>query len=160
MTVENLAGVSFWLAEENLIPDDPILALVRTGARNADVTAGVAATCNAANGNITLRLGKQPTTRAGQSATFKVRSGAGARDVNGKFEQKRGATDADFVFPISSADLLALGQPDMVSFVTDQGEVQWALVKQADAQVQAKYVGSLKDFQKAAADFLNYCNPK
>ena len=54
----------------------------------------------------------------------------------------------------------ALGQLDMVSLVSDQGEVQWALVKSPTATPQAKYVGSLKNFSTAASDFLNYCNPK
>ena len=48
----------------------------------------------------------------------------------------------------------------MVSFVSDRGEVEWALVKNTTAQVQAKYVGSLAGFGAAASDFLNYCNPK
>ena len=48
----------------------------------------------------------------------------------------------------------------MVSFVIDRGEVEWALVKNTTAQVQAKYVGSLAGFGAAASDFLNYCNPK
>jgi len=38
--------------------------------------------------------------------------------------------------------------------------VEWALVKNTAAQVQAKYVGSLTGFGAAASDFLNYCNPK
>ena len=64
------------------------------------------------------------------------------------------------MFPISSADLVALGQLDMVSFVSDKGEVEWSLVKDAGAQVQAKYIGSMKEFAGATRDFLNFCNPK
>ena len=30
----------------------------------------------------------------------------------------------------------------------------------ATAQVQAKYIGSLKNYSAATRDFLNYCNPK
>ncbi len=159
-TIANMAATTFWLAEENLIPDDPVLALVNTGAKNADTNAGMAVVCKAANGSMTVRLGKQPASRVGQAATFKLRAGPGARDIAGKFEANRRSPDADFVFPISSADMLAMGQLDMVSFVSDQGDAQWALVKNPGAQVQAKYVGSLKDFSTAARDFLNYCNPK
>jgi hypothetical protein len=160
MTLSNMAATTFWLAEENLIPDDPILALVNNGARNADTTAGIAVICKAANGSMSFHLGKQPATRVGQSATFKLRAGAGARDIEGKFEVNRRSPDADFVFPITAADLLAMGQLDMISLVSDQGEVQWALVKSPTATPQAKYVGSLKNFSTAAHDFLNYCNPK
>lgn len=160
VTVANMAATTFWLAQENLIPDDPVLALVNTGARNTDTTAGVAVICKAANGNMYMRLGKQPAARVGQAATFKLRAGPGARDIEGKFETNRRSPEADFVFPITSADLLALGQLDMVSLVNDQGEVQWAFVKSPTATPQAKYVGSLKDFSTAAHDFLNYCNPK
>ena len=159
-TVANMAATTFWLAEENLIPDDPVLALVNNGARNTDTTAGVAVICKAANGNIFFHIGKQSATRVGQSATFKLRAGPGARDIEGKFEVNRRSPDADFVFPITSADLLAMGQLDMISMVSDQGEVQWAFVKSPTATPQAKYVGSLKNFSTAAHDFLNYCNPK
>lgn len=160
MTVANMAATTYWLAEEKLIPDDPVLALVNTGATNTDTTAGVAVVCKAANGNMSMRLGKQPASRVGQSATFTLRAGPGARDIPGRFETNRRSPDADFVFPITSADLLAMGQLDMVSLLSDQGEVQWAFVKNPAAQVQAKYVGSLRDFSPAARDFLNYCNPK
>lgn len=160
MTVSNMAATTSWLAEENLIPDDPILALVNTGARNADKTAGLAVICKAANGSMSFHLGKQPAARIGQTATFKLRAGPGARDIEGKFAANRNSPDADFVFPITSADLLAMGQLDMVSFVSDQGEVQWALVKSPTATPQAKSIGSLNNFSPAAHDFLNYCNPK
>lgn len=159
-TLMNMAGSTTWVAEEKLIPDDPVMALVNSGVVDTDMSVGVTAVCKAANGNISLRLGKQPGTRLGQTATFKVRSGAAARDVSGRFEASRMAGETDFVFPISSADLLAIGQPDIVSFVADTGDVQWALVKSADAPVQARYVGSLRNFATAARDFLNYCNPK
>ncbi len=159
-TVANLAGSTWWYAEEKLIPDDPVLALVNDGSTDTDQAAGVSAVCRAANGNISLHIGKQPGARLGQTATFRVRAGASARDVAGKFQAGARAGETDFVFPITSADLLAMGQQEMVSFVSDQGETQWALVKQADAQVQARYVGSMKNFSRAAADFLNYCNPK
>ncbi len=160
VTVANMAATTSWLAQENLIPDDPVLALVNAGARNTDTTAGIAVICKAANGNMFFHLGKQAATRVGQAATFKLRAGAGARDIEGKFEANRRSPDADFVFPITSADLLAMGQLDMISLVSDQGEVQWALVKSPTATPQAKYIGSLKNFSPAAQDFLNYCNPK
>ena len=160
VTIANMAATTFWLAEEKLIPEDPTLALVNTGAKNTDTTAGVAVICRAANGSISVHLGKQPAARIGQSATFKLRAGPGARDIEGKFEANRRSPDADFVFPITSADLLAMGQLDMISLVSDQGDVQWAFVKSPTATPQAKYVGSLKNFSTAASDFLNYCNPK
>jgi hypothetical protein len=157
-TISNMAAITSWWAEEKLIPEDPALALVVTGIRDTDKNAGVYAECNAANGAITMHLGKQ-AGRTG-SATFKVRAGAGTRDINGKFSTKASTNETSFTFPVTSADLLALGQPDMVSFVSDRGEVEWALVKNTTAQVQAKYVGSLAGFGAAASDFLNYCNPK
>ena len=158
-TISNMAASTSWFAEEKLIPENPALALVMNGMMDTDKSAGVFAECNAANGNITMHLGKQAAGRMGD-ATFKVRAGAGTRDISGKFQMMRGSSDVTFAFPVSSADLLALGQPDMVSFVSDQGEVQWALVKNPATQVQAKYVGSLTGFGRAASDFLNYCNPK
>jgi len=157
-TISNMAASTSWWAEEKLIPENPALALVMTGVRDTDKSAGVYAECNAANGAITMHLGKQ-AGRAG-SATFKVRAGAGTRDIDGRFSTRVSTNETSFTFPVSSADLLALGQPDMVSFVSDRGEVEWALVKNTGAQVQAKYIGSLTGFGTAAADFLNYCNPK
>ena len=103
---------------------------------------------------------KQDPARAGQSATFRLRTGASARDISGKFEVIRRSPDTHFSFPITSADLLGLGQLDIVSIVSDKGEVEWSLVKDASAPVQAKHIGSLKDFETAARDFLVYCNPK
>lgn len=160
ITVANLAPTTWWYAEEKLIPEDPVLALLNDGVMDTDKTVGVAVVCKAANGNMTLRLGKQPGAKLGQTATFRVRAGASAREVNGKFEAGGRAGESDFVFPITSAELMAFAQPDLVSFVSDEGDVQWALVKQPDTQVQARYIGSLKGFSKAANDFLNYCNPK
>jgi hypothetical protein len=160
VTVANLAATTWWYAEDKLIPEDPVLALVNDGVENTDQTAGLSVVCRAANGTMAMHIGKQPGTRLGQTATFKVRSGASTRDVEGKFQAGPKAGESDFVFPITSADLLALGQPDMVSFVSDQGEVQWALVKQPGVSVQAKYIGSMKGFAREAGDFLVYCNPK
>ena len=160
VTVSNVAATTTWLAEEKLIPDDPVMALVNNGARDTDISAGISVQCKAANGTMAIHLGKQPATRVGQTATFRLRAGPGVRDIEGKFVANPRAPEADFVFPVSTADLLALGQLDMISFVTDQGEVQWAFVKDATAPVQAKYIGSLKNYPAATRDFLNYCNPK
>ena len=81
-----------------------------------------------------------------------ARTGASARDISGKFEVIRRSPDTHFSFPITSADLLGLGQLDIVSIVSDKGEVEWSLVKDASAPVQAKHIGSLKDFETAARD--------
>jgi hypothetical protein len=160
VTLLNIAATSQWAAEENLVPDDPMLALVGAGVSVTDNPQGVHATCNAANGGITMRVGKQDITRVGQSATYRIRSGATTREVNGKFEASRRTPDANFAFTISSADLLGIGQLDMISFLSDKGEVEWTLVKDPAAPVQAKYIGSLKGFEPAARDFLVFCNPK
>ena len=68
--------------------------------------------------------------------------------------------DADFVFPIKQADLLALSKLDTVSVLSDTGEVQWAFVKDPATQVQAKYIGSLKNMPKQTENFMVFCNPK
>lgn len=160
VTIANLAATTWWYAEDKLIPEDPVLALVNDRVQDTDQSVGLSVVCKAANGSMSMRIGKQPGTRLGQTATFKVRSGAAARDISGKFEAARTAGETNFVFPITSADLLALGQPEMVSFVSDQGDVEWALVKQPGVQAQAKYIGAMKGFDAAARDFLAYCNPK
>ncbi len=160
VTVANMAATTHWLADERLMPQDPLLALVNNSSNTVDSHAGVLISCNAANGKITARLGKQSATRVGQSATYSLRTGAGARPLEGKFETNPKSPDADFVFPLVSADLIAMGQLDMISVLTDQGEAQWAFVKDPAAQVQAKYVGSLKDLSSQARDFIEFCNPK
>jgi hypothetical protein len=48
----------------------------------------------------------------------------------------------------------------MVSVLTDQGEAQWAFVRDPAAQVNAKYVASLKGMAQQSLDYLNFCNPK
>jgi sensor domain CHASE-containing protein len=55
---------------------------------------------------------------------------------------------------------LAISKLDTVSIVSDTGEVQWAFVKDAAAQVQAKYIASLKNMPKQTEDFIVFCNPK
>jgi hypothetical protein len=155
----NIAGTSQWVAEERLMPQDPILALVNAGG-TVESPAGFYMTCNPANGTITAHLGKQPATRIGQSATYRIRMGAEAKPVEGKFETNPKAADADFVFPLQSIDIRTMAQLDMVSVLTDQGEAQWAFVRDPAAQVNAKYVASLKGMAQQSLDYLNFCNPK
>jgi hypothetical protein len=155
----NIAGNSQWEAEERLMPQDPILALIMSGG-SVENPAGFYMTCNPANGSITARLGKQPSARVGQTAVYRIRLGAEAKVIEGKFETNTKNPDADFVFPMTSADLRALGSMDLVSVVTDAGEVQWAFVKDPAAQVQARYVASLKNLAAQTCDYLVYCNPK
>jgi hypothetical protein len=155
----NIASTSQWVAEERLMPQDPILALINAGG-SVDNPAGFAMTCNPANGTITARLGKQPTARVGQSATYRIRMGAEAKSVEGKFETNPKSPEADFVFPLASVDVRTMSQLDIVSVLTDQGEVQWAFVRDPAAQVQAKYIGSLKDMAQQSRDYLEFCNPK
>ena len=159
-TVANLATSTHWVAEEKLMPEDPVLSLVANGSADADASQGVVIKCNAANGKISFHLGKQAAARVGQTATYKLRTGASARDIEGTFQANKKANDTEFVFPIASADLMGMSQLDMVSVLGDQGEVQWAFVKDPAATVQAKYIGSMKDLGTASRDFLTYCNPK
>jgi hypothetical protein len=158
-TLANMAATTAWVAEERLLPQDPILALVNAGGSISN-PAGFYMTCNPANGTITARLGKQPATRVGQTATYRLRMGAEAKPFEGKFETNPRAPEADFVFPIASVDVRTMSQLDMVSVLTDQGEVQWAFVRDPAAQVQAKYIASLKDMAQQSRDYLEFCNPK
>ena len=159
-TVMNIAGSTQWSAEERLMPQDPILALVTTTAGSVDNPQGFWMTCNPANGTITARLGKQPSARVGQTATYRIRMGAEAKSFEGKFQPSPKSPDTDFVFPIASVDVRTMAQLDMVSVLTDQGEAQWAFVRDPAAQVQARYVASLKDMAAQSRDYLEYCNPK
>jgi hypothetical protein len=156
----NIASTTQWKAEERLMPQDPILALVNTTAGSVDNPAGFYLTCNPANGTIVGRLGKQPGNRVGQSATYRIRMGVEAKSVEGKFETNPKSPEPDFVFPLGSVDVRTMAQLDMVSVVTDQGEAQWAFVRDPGAQVQAKYVASLKDMAAQSRDFMEFCNPK
>jgi hypothetical protein len=158
-TILNIAGTSQWEADERLMPSDPILALINTGG-SVDAPAGFYMTCNPANGSITARLGKQPSARVGQTAVYRIRMGAEAKVVEGKFETNTKSPDADFVFGLASADVRRISELDMVSVLTDQGEVQWAFVKDPGTIVQARYVASLRNMQQQARDFSAYCNPK
>jgi hypothetical protein len=155
----NIAATSQWEAEERLMPQDPILALIMSGG-SVEQPAGFYMTCNPANGSITARLGMQPSARVGQTAVYRIRMGAEAKVVEGKFETNTKNPNADFVFPLTSADLRGMAGMDMVSVVTDAGDVQWAFVKDPAAPVQARYVASLKNLAQQSRDYLVYCNPK
>jgi hypothetical protein len=158
-TAMNIASTTQWKAEERLMPQDPILALVNAGG-SVDNPAGFFMTCNPANGTITARLGKQSAARIGQTATYRIRMGVEAKPVEGKFETNPKSPEADFVFPLASTDVRTMAQLDLVSVLTDQGEVQWAFVRDPAAQVQAKYVASLKDMAAQSRDYMEFCNPK
>lgn len=158
--LENMAATTHWAADERLLPQDPILALVRTGG-SVNAPAGLSMTCNPDNGRITARLGKQPASKAGQEATFTLRLGAAAEKLEGRFVASPRTGDADFVFPLESVTLRTMAQLDSVSFVTDAGEVQWTLVRDPNAAItNAKYVASLKDLNAASQSYLVFCNPK
>jgi hypothetical protein len=158
-TALNIAATSHWVAEERLMPQDPILALVSTSG-SVDAPVGFYMTCNPANGTITARLGKQPSARVGQTATYRIRMGVDAKPVEGKFETNPKSPEADFVFPLASVDVRTMAQLDMISVSTDQGEVQWAFVRDPATAVQAKYVASLKDMAAQSRDYMEFCNPK
>jgi hypothetical protein len=157
--VLNIAGTSSWNAEERLLPQLPILALVN----NSDPVsnpAGFSMTCNPDNGTITARLGKQPAARVGQSATYKLKLGKDTRPIEGKFAANPKGGDADFVFPLESVALRTMAQLDQFGFDTDQGEAQWAFVRDPAAQVNARYVASVKNLNTESASYLVFCNPK
>jgi hypothetical protein len=155
----NIAATSSWAADERLMPQDPILALIDAGG-SVGAPAGFSTTCNPDNGAMTARLGKQSSTRVGQSATFQMRVDGKASMVEGKFEANAKSPDADFVFPIKSADLRGMAAANQVSFQTDGGELQWAFVKDPAATVSAKYIASLKGLPAESQSYIVYCNPK
>ncbi len=155
----NLAATSQWTAEERLLPQQPILALVGQSGQLSEPV-GFSMTCNPDDGKITARLGRQPSNRVGQSATYRLRLGAEARQVNGKFEASGRPTDSDFVFGLDSPTLRSMAGADMFSMITDGGEVQWSFVKDPATQVQAKYVGSTKNLATESQAYLVFCNPK
>lgn len=157
--VMNMAATTSWTAEERLLPQHPILALVgENGQLNSQ--AGFSMTCNPDSGAITARLGKQDAARIGQSATYRLRLGAEARPLEGVFAATPGSLEADFVFPLESVTLRTMAQLDLVSIVTDRGEVQWALVRDPNVQVQAKYIASLRGMAAESQNYLVFCNPK
>jgi hypothetical protein len=156
--VLNIAATSSWIAEERLLPQLPILALVNNSDQVSN-PAGLSMTCNPDNGQITARLGKQAAARVGQSATYKLKLGKDSKSIEGKFANAKGG-DVDFVFPLESVTLRTMAQLDEVAFDTDQGEAQWAFVRDPGMQVKAKYVASLKNLNTASASYLIFCNPK
>lgn len=156
----NLAASSTWLAEERLLPQQPILAVIPDGG-SVNAPVGLVMTCNPDNGVITARLPKQDGARAGKEATFKMKVGAAAaEEIDGKFELNARTQDASFVFPIKTQAVQAIAKANDVSFTTDAGEMQWAFVKDPAAQPRARYIGSLKNAGPQAGNFLVYCNPK
>ena len=158
-TVLNIAATSSWNAEERLLPQQPILALVNN---HDPVTspAGFSMTCNPDNGVITARLGKQPAARVGQSATYKLKLGSDSRPIEGKFAANAKSGDADFVFPLESVTLRTMAQLDQIAFITDQGETQWAFVRDPATPAKAAYIASLKNLNTESASYLIFCNPK
>jgi hypothetical protein len=155
----NIAATTQWMAEERLLPQQPILALVGQGG-SVDKPAGVSMTCNPDNGAIKGRLGKQAAARVGQSARYTLRLGAQAKTLDGVFQAGGTAGEADFVFDMDAVTLRQMGQLDVASFVSDQGQVEWALVRDPAAQVSAKTVASLKNLNAEAQSWMTYCNPK
>lgn len=156
-TVMNAASNTHWMAEERLLPQQPILAMVQN-AGGVDAPVGFWMTCNPDNGAIKAHLARQDASRVGQTAVYTMRMGAQAMPLPGKFET--GAGGSNFTFDWDSMGLRSVAQLDMVSFASDKGEVEWAFVRDPSAAVNAKYIGSLKDMARASQDFLNYCNPK
>lgn len=155
----NLAATSQWTAEERLLPQQPVLALVGQSGQLTEPV-GFSMTCNPDDGKITARLSRQPSNRVGQSAMFRLRLGAEAKQIEGKFEASGRPTDADFVFALDSPTLRAMAGADMFSMITDGGEVQWSFVKDPATPVQARFVGSTKNLAQESAAYLVFCNPK
>lgn len=156
----NFAATSQWVSEERLLPLDPILALVgASGSVNDQL--GLSMTCNPDNGKITARLGRQPAARVGQNVIYRLRLGAEATPVEGRIEPARmGGAEPEFVFEMKADTVRAMAALDTASVVTDGGEVQWSFVKDPAASVQARYVGSLRNFGAESQAWLVFCNPK
>ncbi|MEZ5937966.1 MAG: hypothetical protein R3C52_07075 [Hyphomonadaceae bacterium] len=156
-TMMNIAATSGWKAEERLLPQQPILALTPDGG-SVETPAGLAVTCNPDNGSLYGKLFNQPANRVGQSATYRLRMGAQALPLPGKFVAA--AQGSAFEFEWDSVGLRTMAQLDMASFASDKGDVEWAFVRDPAAKVNAKYIGSLKDMAAESQNFLIYCNPK
>ncbi|MBI1340513.1 hypothetical protein GC169_09960 [bacterium] len=157
-TLLNIAATSSWVAEERLLPADPILALIEDGG-SVESPAGLSITCNPANGSMTARLPRQAADRVGQEATFRIRMGRSNEALAGRFEaNKRGG--ADFVFPMDPVRLRTMGQFDEVVFLTDAGRPQWAFVREPGKAVEAEFVGSLRNLNAESTSYILYCNPK
>ncbi len=153
----NVAATSVWVAEERLLPQQPILALVGPGG-SVEKPAGLSFVCNPSNGVITARLGKQPAARVGQNARYTLKLGQSNEAVEGAFQA--GSDGADFVFTLNSAKLRTLTQFNSVAFDTDQGEPQWAFVADPATPAKARFIGSLKNIRSEADSYLVFCNPK
>jgi hypothetical protein len=159
ITVENAAATTRWIADERLLPQDPILALVAQGG-SVSAPAGFSMTCNPDNGDITARLGRQLANRAGQEAAYTLRLGAAAERLDGRFVPGARAGDVDFVFSLEPVTLRTMAQLNSVSIVTDGGEVQWTFLRDPAEAPNARYIASLRDLNTASEQFLVFCNPK
>lgn len=157
-TEVNISANSRWVAEERLLPADPILALIEEGG-SVEQPAGLSVTCNPANGSMRARLARQPAERSGQSAVYTIALGRSKETVEGRFEANRSG-GTDFVFPMDAVQLRTLGQFDQVVFETDAGEAQWAFVREPSAGGEARYVASLRDLTAETSSYMQFCNPK
>lgn len=155
----DLRASSQWVADERLLPQRPILALVSSGG-SVNAPAGLSATCSADTGAITARLGRQPADRKGQSATYQMRVIGKTRSLEGRFEASARASDADFVFSLSAAELREMAGAESVIFITDKGDSTWAFVRDPSTQVSSPHIASLKALPAEASAFLGFCNPK
>lgn len=158
-TIANLAANTTWVAEERLLPQNPILAMISAGG-SVDNAAGFAVTCNPDNGSLTGHLGRQPAELAGQEATYRIRLGTRADRISGKFEQDASSGDMKFVFPMESSALRQMSTLDTVTILDANANPQWAFVSDPSTQVEAKYIGTLSGIDQATQDFLIFCNPK
>lgn len=153
----NIAATSSWQAEERLLPQRPILALV-DGAGSVEKPAGFYMTCNPSNGVNTAHLGKQGA-RTGE-AKFALKINKDAIALDGKFQMAGG--DSELVFPLTAANVRTLAQATSAVIETDQGEAVWGFVTDpaTAAALKAKHVASLKGIRAATDEYLVYCNPK
>ena len=158
-TVSNMAASTSWSAEERLLPQNPILALVAEGG-SIDSPAGVSFTCNPDSGALTGRLGMQANERLGEDATYAIRLGARVEKVKGAFETDAATGGTEFVFSPDTQTVRQMSVLDSVTILDDKGVAQWALVSDPGTQINAKYVGSLSGIDQATQDFLFFCNPK
>ena len=53
-----------------------------------------------------------------------------------------------------------MAQLDQIAFITDQGETQWAFVRDPATPAKAAYIASLKNLNTESASYLIFCNPK
>jgi hypothetical protein len=155
----NVAASSSWRTDERLLPQLPILALV-DAAGSLDAPTGLSITCNPDTGVMTARLHAQPPSRAGGTATYRLRLGEGSEPVEGRFLVNSRTGAADFVFTLDAVRLKTMAQMDRVVFETDAGEPTWAFVRDAMTPVSAHRIGSLAGLGAASDRYLVFCNPK